>query len=112
MRPCLTTLALASLLSTTSMLLLAQPVAAASDANALRTEAMAATCAACHGTAGVPMPQAAVPGLAGLPRSYFVEQMAAFKAGRREATVMHQLAKGYSDAQIDELAGYFAALPR
>ena len=94
-------------------LLLVLPSAAApADAAALRTEALAATCAACHGTAGAPLAQASVPGLAGLPRHYLVEQMAAFKAGRREATVMHQLAKGYSDAQIEQLAGYFAALPR
>ena len=35
--------------------------------------------------------------------------MRAFRDGKRPATVMHQLAKGYSDAQIDALAGYFAA---
>ena len=38
--------------------------------------------------------------------------MQAFKTGQRTATVMHQIAKGFSDAQIDELAAYFAALPR
>ena len=32
----------------------------------------------------------------------------AFKSGVRPGTVMPQLAKGYSDAQIDALAGYFA----
>jgi cytochrome c553 len=36
--------------------------------------------------------------------------MKAFKTGARPATVMHQLAKGYSDAQIDTIAGYFAAI--
>jgi cytochrome c553 len=35
--------------------------------------------------------------------------MAAFKAGTRSATIMHQLAKGYSDAQIAQIAAYFAA---
>ena len=52
---------------------------------------------------------ASVPGLAGLPASYLADQMRAFKAGTRPATVMHQLAKGYSDAQIDAMAAYFAA---
>ena len=55
------------------------------------------------------MPNANVPGLAGLPASYVVEQMKAFKAGTRPATVMHQLAKGFSDAQIESIAAYFAA---
>jgi len=35
--------------------------------------------------------------------------MKAFKSGARPATVMHQLAKGYSDAQIEVIAAYFAA---
>ena len=82
---------------------------AAQDSAALRQTALAATCANCHGTMGRAVEGAAVPGLAGMPASYVVEQMKAFKAGTRPATVMHQLAKGYSDAQIDQIAAYFAA---
>jgi cytochrome subunit of sulfide dehydrogenase len=81
----------------------------AQDAAALRQQALAATCANCHGTQGRAVEGAAVPGLAGMPAVYLVEQMKAFKAGTRPATVMHQLAKGYSDAQIDQIAAYFAA---
>ena len=76
---------------------------------ALRTRSLAATCAQCHGTAGRALPQAVVPGLAALPAAYLVEQMKAFKNGTRPATVMHQIAKGYSDAQIEQLAIYFSA---
>jgi cytochrome subunit of sulfide dehydrogenase len=83
--------------------------AAAQDAAALRVKALAATCANCHGTQGRAVEGAAVPGLAGMPAAYLVEQMKAFKSGARPATVMHQLAKGYSDAQIDQIAAYFAA---
>ena len=79
------------------------------DAQALRTRSLAATCAQCHGTEGQAIGGAVVPGLAGLPAPYFSEQMKAFKAGTRPATVMHQLAKGYNDAQLAELAAYFAA---
>jgi cytochrome subunit of sulfide dehydrogenase len=82
------------------------------DANLLRVRSLAATCANCHGTQGVAVPNATVPGLAGLPASYISEQMKAFKAGTRPATVMHQLAKGYSDAQIEQIAAYFAAQKR
>ena len=92
------------------LLLAALPMQSnAQDSAALRTQALAATCANCHGTMGRAVDGAAVPGLAGLPASYVVEQMKAFKAGTRPATVMHQLAKGYSDAQIDQVAAYFAA---
>ncbi|MFG5408334.1 c-type cytochrome [Piscinibacter sakaiensis] len=77
----------------------------------LRTRALAATCANCHGTDGRAVSESAVPGLAGMPASYLVEQMKAFRSGARPATVMHQLAKGYSDAQIEQIAAYFAARP-
>lgn len=90
-------------------LVAATGVAMAQDAAALRQHALAATCANCHGTQGRAVQGAAVPGLAGMPAVYLVEQMKAFKAGTRPATVMHQLAKGYSDAQIDQIAAYFAA---
>jgi len=83
--------------------------AAAQDAGALRLKALAATCANCHGTQGRAVDGAAVPGLAGMPAAYMVEQVKAFKSGARPATVMHQLAKGYSEAQIEQVAAYFAA---
>jgi len=69
---------------------------------------LAANCANCHGTDGRST-TGAVPALAGAQRAYFIEQMAAFKAGTRPATIMHQLAKGYSDQQIAMLADYFAS---
>jgi cytochrome c553 len=86
--------------------------AQAQDARALQQRALAATCANCHGTSGIAVSNATVPGLAGMPAAYIVEQMKAFKAGTRPATVMHQLAKGYSDAQIETIAAYFAAQKR
>jgi cytochrome subunit of sulfide dehydrogenase len=75
----------------------------------LNIRSLAATCANCHGTNGKAQDGSAVISLAGLPKDYIVAQMAAFKNGTRPATVMHQLAKGYSDAQIQQIAGYFAA---
>ena len=52
-----------------------------------------------------------VPALAGLPPDAFVARMAAFRAGQREATVMHQIAKGLDAAQVERLAAWFAAAP-
>ncbi len=89
--------------------LLAAAPAAAQDANALYTRALAATCANCHGTSGRPIDGSEVPGLAGMPAAYMIAQMQAFKKGERPATVMHQLAKGYTDEQIQQIAAYFAA---
>ena len=75
----------------------------------LNTASLAATCAACHGTQGKATAGSPVVSLAGLSKDYIVAQMTAFKTGTRPATVMHQLSKGYSDAQIAQIATYFAA---
>ena len=50
--------------------------------------------------------------LAGLPKDYLVAQMKAFRDGARPATVMPQIAKGYSDAQIELVADYLSRRPR
>lgn len=83
--------------------------AQAQSAQDLNIRSLAATCANCHGTNGKATEGSAVVTLAGLPKDYIVAQMAAFKSGARPATVMHQLSKGYSDAQIEQIATYFAA---
>ena len=44
-----------------------------------------------------------------MAKDFIVTQMQGFRDGTRQATVMHQLAKGYSNEQIDRLAAYFAA---
>ncbi|MFI5447643.1 c-type cytochrome [Polaromonas sp. UC242_47] len=77
--------------------------------NALYTRSLAATCANCHGTDGKAIQGGSVASLAGMDKTYFVAQLNAFKSGARPATVMHQISKGYSDAQIATLASYFAA---
>lgn len=84
-------------------------LAQAQDKDALYVRSLAATCANCHGTDGRAVQGASVTSLAGLDKNYIVAQMAAFKTGTRPATVMHQISKGFNDAQIASLAGYFAA---
>ena len=81
-------------------------------ADALHQRANAATCANCHGTEGRTVQGSAIPALAGMPKEYMVLQMKAFKDGTRPATVMHQLTKGYTDAQINSIADYYASLKR
>jgi cytochrome c553 len=52
-----------------------------------------------------------MPALAGRPAAWLMAQMSAFKSGARPATVMHQIARGYSEAQIAQIAAFFAAQP-
>jgi cytochrome c553 len=86
------------------------PLAAAAQENPA-ARSLAATCAACHGTDGRSVTQEVV-GLAGLPKDHIVSQMKAFRDGSRPASVMHQIAKGYSDQQIELMADYFARRPK
>ncbi len=91
-------------------LLTGGPASAQSTAEALNLRATAATCANCHGTDGHSVAtDAGMQRLAGLDKAYLVEQLTAFREGKRPATVMHQLVKGYTPAQLDAIAGYFAA---
>ncbi|SDH49537.1 MULTISPECIES: c-type cytochrome [unclassified Duganella] len=69
---------------------------------------LAATCAACHGTAGHTQ-GSTLPALAGQSQQALSASLHAFKTGKRDATIMTQIAKGYTDEQIELLAAYFAA---
>jgi cytochrome c553 len=50
-----------------------------------------------------------MPSLVGQSKDDLVRKMQDYKNGRLPATLMHQLAKGYTDEQIDAIAAYFAA---
>ncbi|MDD4885907.1 MAG: c-type cytochrome [Thiomonas sp.] len=69
-------------------------------------QSLAATCFNCHGPQGVST--AAIPSLAGRTSASIVETMAEYKTGKRTGTIMPQIAKGYTDAQIQIIATYFA----
>ncbi len=77
----------------------------APDPNLARN--LAAACANCHGTEGRSV--GGIAALAGLGKADLVRKMQAYKAGSLPGTVMPQLAKGYTDQQIDLIAGWFAA---
>jgi sulfide dehydrogenase cytochrome subunit len=76
------------------------------DANARAARYLAANCANCHGTTG--QAQGGMPSLAGQPKAFIVDQIKAFRDGKRAATIMHQLSKGYTDQQIDLIADHFS----
>jgi sulfide dehydrogenase cytochrome subunit len=69
---------------------------------------LAATCSGCHGTNGATQ-GSTLPPLAGQPKEALLAALKDFKAGKRPATIMTQLAKGYTDEQLETLAAYFAA---
>ena len=81
--------------------------AQAQDAHLARN--LAATCANCHGTNG--QSQGEVKPLAGMAAGRIVAAFNDYKSGAIPATVMHQIAKGYTDEQVKLIAAYLAAQP-
>lgn len=78
--------------------------AQAQDATLARN--LAATCASCHGTNG--HARGEMKPLSGLSAAKIITLVADFKSGAQPATVMQQIAKGYTDEQIGLIAAYFA----
>ncbi|GAB4477831.1 MAG: hypothetical protein OHK0044_24430 [Burkholderiaceae bacterium] len=90
-------------LAATLALALASPHALPRD---LAVESKASSCNACHGPGGRSV--AGIPALAGRPAEQLYETLLAFKNNRRPTLVMHQHAKGYSDAELRAIAEFFA----
>lgn len=81
--------------------------APAQQPDAAAVQVLAGPCANCHGPDG--RSPGAIPSIAGLPEDEAVEKMLAFRGGRDpSATVMPRLMKGYDEAQIRDLAAWFA----
>jgi len=74
------------------------------DANNLYKRGLAATCANCHGTDGKGVVDGGMPLINNLTSEQMLTQLKAFKSGAREGTIMPQLAKGYSDEQLETIA--------
>ena len=79
---------------------------AAADDTRLEARGVAASCGSCHGTNGAA--SRVSPPLAGQSRAELTAKLKAFKADARAGTVMPQLARGYSDAQLEQAAAWFS----
>ncbi|UFN48049.1 c-type cytochrome [Roseomonas sp. OT10] len=84
----------------------------AEAADARRGAALAAerNCAACHGERGrSAMPD--IPSLAGQQPGFVTIQLVLFREGLRDVPAMQPAVEGLTDAQIEDLAAWAAALP-
>ncbi|MCB0362032.1 MAG: cytochrome c [Bdellovibrionales bacterium] len=88
-----------------SLLIIGSSLALAKDPPKL------AVCAACHGKDGVGT-QPKYPNLAGQHEVYLIAQLKAFKSGERKNPEMQPMAAMLSDADMKELAAYYAGLKK
>ncbi len=94
------------LLPLLGLLASAAVLAAETNAPAANLPYFVGNCFNCHGTEG--RVNSAIPSIAGRDKAFLEETLKAYKAGTKQATIMHQLAKGYTDEEIAVLADYFS----
>jgi cytochrome c553 len=70
-------------------------------------KAAAAGCTGCHGEGGISKTPG-MPSLVGLDPKYFVAAMTAYKSGRRKNDIMKSLSAAISDADLKNIALYYA----
>jgi len=87
---------------------LAAPFAVLAAGDAARGRDKAEACAACHGPAGnseTPL----TPSLAGQPATFVEMQLILFRAKVRKVPAMQEMARPLADADIDDIAAFYAA---
>ena len=75
-----------------------------------RGATLALNCTMCHGALG--MSRSDAPNLAGQYPEVVIKQLHDYKNGKREHATMTALARGLTEENIADLAGYFASLPK
>ncbi|MCU7813219.1 MAG: c-type cytochrome [Candidatus Thiodiazotropha sp. (ex Notomyrtea botanica)] len=78
-----------------------------SQAESPSGQALAFTCAGCHGTDGSSVGPSS-PSIAGMDPDVFVDVMKGYREDRRNSTIMNRIAKAYTDEQLKGMAWFFA----
>jgi cytochrome c553 len=103
-------LGLASLFVTATLFLAGAPYAQTTQHPPDTIEARLQACTACHGEQGRGTTNDYFPRLAGKPAGYLMNQLVAFRDGRRRYPPMNYLLEYLPDAYLQRMAEYFAAL--
>ncbi|NYT60992.1 cytochrome c [Alcaligenaceae bacterium] len=85
------------------------PLSAAQAADVAAGKAKSMQCAVCHGPQGIAISPDA-PNLAGQNPIYLVKALNDFKSGARKDETMSLMAASLSDADIENLAAFYASL--
>ena len=76
----------------------------------LQGEMLSLSCASCHGTDG--KSQTITPYLAGMGKENLHQALLDYKNGVREGTMMQKHVKGFTDAELEQIAYYFSKVKR
>lgn len=71
-------------------------------------QALAFTCAGCHGTDGSSVGPS-MPAIAGMDPEVFVDAMKAYRQDERNPSIMNRIAKAYTDEQFEAMGWFFAS---
>ena len=91
------------------LLAAALPASAQAPGNVQAGREKARACSVCHGQLGLAAAPDA-PNLAGQPVAYTITQLRAYRSGLRRHEVMAVIARGLTDEDIADLAGWFNAI--
>lgn len=77
--------------------------------NAEAGKSKSSICGGCHGANGISS-SPSIPNLAGQKNGYLAKSIKDYRDGKRTDSMMQSLAKGLSDADIDDLAAFYSGL--
>ena len=97
------------ILTALSVVALASAASTAWAGDVAAGKAKSAMCAGCHGANGISVVPT-YPNLAGQKKDYLVLTLKGFRDGSRVNATMNPMAKPLSDADIENLAAYYASL--
>ena len=72
----------------------------------LNADLLVSNCVVCHGDDGISV--GSTPSIDGIAKDRLVAMLQSFKDGSRSGTIMARIAPGYSDAQLEVIAGALA----
>lgn len=76
----------------------------------LEGEMLSLSCASCHGTEG--KSNTVIPNIAGMDKTIMFQSLLDYKYGRKEGTMMQKHAKGFTDAELEQISYYFSKVAR
>ena len=82
----------------------------AAEYNPLQGKMLSLSCASCHGTDG--KSEAITSIIAGMDKTAMYQTLLEYKNGKRTGTMMPEHAKGFSDAELEQIAYYFSNVQR